>query len=320
MKPKTSAASSRNNLDKFVDDLDDLSIHASATRTKVESASSTTSSGAATTFIGLDSFQSKNSRSRSRLGSRNLATDLQEANISKSLSVLEKDLDSLLQLGGPEATARWEASGCIGAGDLMITSIPVGRFVHWKGMKPSDLLEAEDRLVAHLEPLPFQEGRPLATVVEESTELVDEGSEEIISRQMLMAEEGEDDGNLPIDELDAVSEDEATANTGDEDDAGREARRTRNRARAARRRRVNERMRSMHCELDAEFASVSERGFRTPVANIARVTAILERNNDPNVRQALHYAQRAWIQLDQQNPASTLREERVGESHSQAHC
>jgi hypothetical protein len=134
-----------------------------------------------------------------------------------------------------------------------------------------------------------------------------------------MAEEGEDDGDLSIVEFDTVSEDEATANTGDENVANREARRTRNRARAARRRRVNERMRSMHGELDAEFAAVSERGFRTPVANIARVTAILERSNDPNVRQTLRNAQRAWIQLDQQNPASTVREERVGESRSQAH-
>jgi hypothetical protein len=78
--------------------------------------------------------------------------------------------------------------------------------------------------VAHLEPLPFQEGRPLATVVEESTELVDESSEELISRQVLMAEEGEDDGDLPIVEFDAVSEDEATAKTGDENDINREAR------------------------------------------------------------------------------------------------
>jgi hypothetical protein len=46
-------------------------------------------------------------------------------------------------------------------------------------------------------------------------------------------------------------------------------------------------MRSMHHELDAKFAAVSERGFKTPVANIARVTAILERSNDPNLRQAL---------------------------------
>jgi hypothetical protein len=248
-----------------------------------------------------------------------LATDLQEANISESLSTLEEDLDTLLQLGKPEATACRGASGCFGENGLMITSTSDGRFVHWKGMKFSDLLKAEDRLVAHLEPLPFQEGRPLATMAEESTELVDASSDELISRQVLMAEEGEDDGDLPIIEFDAVSEDEATANTGDENDADREARRTQNRARAARRRRVNERMRSMHRELDAKFAAISERGFRTSVANIARVTAILERSNDPNVHQALRYAQRAWIQLDQQNPASTLREERVGESQSQAH-
>jgi hypothetical protein len=49
-------------------------------------------------------------------------------------------------------------------------------------MKLSNLLEAEDQFVAHLEPLPFQEGRPLATMVEESTELVDGSSEELISR------------------------------------------------------------------------------------------------------------------------------------------
>jgi hypothetical protein len=49
-------------------------------------------------------------------------------------------------------------------------------------------------------------------------------------------------------------------------------------------------MRSMHRELDAEFTAISERGFWTPVANIARVTAILECSNDPNVRQTLHYA------------------------------
>jgi hypothetical protein len=187
------------------------------------------------------------------------------------------------------------------------------------GMALFDLLEDEGRLVAHLEPLPFQEGRPLATVVEESTELVDTGSHELASRQVLMAEEGEDDGGLPIVDFEAVSEDEITANAGDENDTDREARRARNRARTIRRRRANERRRSMHHELDPEFVAVSERGFRTPVANIARVTAILERGHDPDMRQALLYVQRAWIQLDQHNPASTIREERVGESRSQAH-
>jgi hypothetical protein len=155
MKPKTPAAGSYSDLDKFVDDLDDLSIHGSATRIEEESASGTTSSSAATTFLGLDSFQSKNSRSQSRLGLRNLATDLQEADISKSLSTMEEDLDFLLQLGKPEATACQGASGCFGANGLTITSTPEGCFMHWKGMKLSDLLEAEDQLVAHLKPLPF---------------------------------------------------------------------------------------------------------------------------------------------------------------------
>jgi hypothetical protein len=105
-----------------------------------------------------------------------------------------------------------------------------------------------------------------------------------------MAEEGEDGGDFPIDNFEVISEDEITANVGDENDADREARRARNRACTIRRRRANERRRSMHCELDPEFAVVSERGFRTPVANITRVTAILECSHDPKVRQALLYA------------------------------
>jgi hypothetical protein len=144
LKPKTPTAGSHSDLDKFVDDLDDLSIHGSTTRTEEESASGATSSSAATTFLGLHSFQSEDSCSRSRLGLRNLAIDLQEANISESLSTLEKDLDSLLQLEKPVATTRRGASGCFGANSLMITSTPKGRFVHWKGMKLSDLLEDED--------------------------------------------------------------------------------------------------------------------------------------------------------------------------------
>jgi hypothetical protein len=65
MKPKTPTAFYQSDLDKFANDLDDLSIHGSATRIEEESISSTTSSGAATTFLGLDLFQSGDSRSRS---------------------------------------------------------------------------------------------------------------------------------------------------------------------------------------------------------------------------------------------------------------
>jgi hypothetical protein len=102
MKPKTPVADLRGDLDKSVDDLNDLSINASVAKIEVESALGATSSGAGATSLGLDSFQSKDSRSRSRLGSRNLATDLQEADISKSLSTLEKDWILCSNLEGPK--------------------------------------------------------------------------------------------------------------------------------------------------------------------------------------------------------------------------
>jgi hypothetical protein len=254
MKPKTSAADLRSDLDKFVDDLDNLSTCASAIKIEMESAPGSTCSSVAATSPGLDSFQSRDPHSRSQLGSCKPATNLQEANVSGSLSMLEKDLDFLLQDGKPEATVCRGASGCFGASDLVITSMPEGRIVHWRGMALSDLLEAEGQLVAHLEPLPFQEGRPLVTAAEGSTELVDASSHELSSHQMLMAEEGEDDGGFPIVDFEAGSEDEATANAGEENDADREAWRARNTARAIRRRRANERRRSMYRELDLSLS------------------------------------------------------------------
>jgi hypothetical protein len=222
MKLKTLAVSFHSDLDEFIDNLDDLSTHGSAMRTEEESAFEATPSSVATTLLGLDSFQSEDLRNRSRLDLRNSATNLQEANNSKSLSTLEKDLDSLLRIGKPEATARQGATGCFDHNGLTITSTLEGCFMHWKGMKLSNLLEDEYRLVAHLEPLPFQEGKPLATIAEESTELVEASSDELISCQVLMVEEGKDDGGLSIIEFDAISEDEGIANTGDENDADRD--------------------------------------------------------------------------------------------------
>jgi hypothetical protein len=310
MKPKTLVGSFHSKLDEFIDNLDELLIHGSTRKIEEESVFNAAPPRAATTTLGSDSLQSEDLRSRSRLGPRNSATELREANNSESLSVLEKDLDFLLQIRKPEATAQRGAVVRLGDNSesghdtgpslsryngLMITSTLEGRFVHWKGMKLFDLLEDEDRLMAQLEPLPFQEGKPLATMAEESTELVKATSDELILHQVLMAKEGEDDGLSPNETLDMISEDEATATASNKNEIKREARRARNRARTARRKKVNERIRSMHRELDAEFAIVSERGFRTLVANIARVTTILERSNDPNLRQALHYAQRAWI-------------------------
>jgi hypothetical protein len=170
-------------------------------------------------------------------------------------STLEKDLDSLLQAGGSEATACRGAEDHLATCGLMITTTSEGRIIHWKGMDLSDILGHEDRLVAHLEPLPFQEGRALATINEGSTELVEAPSEELATRQVLMAEEGDDDALIPIGALDGISEDEDTAKAVDENNAERDARRARNKARAVRRRRANERIHSAQRKLDAEFAA-----------------------------------------------------------------
>jgi hypothetical protein len=145
MKPKTLAASFHSDLGEFVDNLDDLSTHGSARKTE-ESVFNATPLSAATTSLGLDSFQSEDLRSRSRFGLRNSTSELQEATNSESLSALEKDLDYLLQIGKPEATSRRGATGCLGDNGLMITSTPEGCLVHWKGMKLSDLLEDETDL------------------------------------------------------------------------------------------------------------------------------------------------------------------------------
>jgi hypothetical protein len=47
----------------------------------------------------------------------------------------------------------------------MITSTPEGCFVHWKGMKLSDLVEDEDRLVAHTTRIPLiYDGFPMTFI------------------------------------------------------------------------------------------------------------------------------------------------------------
>jgi hypothetical protein len=162
MKPKTLAANFHSELDEFVDNLDNLLTHGSARKIEEETVFNATPPRAATTTLGSESLQSEDLHSRSRLGPRNSATEPQKANNSESLSALEMDLDFLLQIGKPEATARRGAAGRRGDDVLMITSTPEGHFVHWKGMKLSNLLEDEDRLVAHLEPLPFSGGQAIS--------------------------------------------------------------------------------------------------------------------------------------------------------------
>jgi hypothetical protein len=113
---------------------------------------------------------------------------------------LEEDLDNLLKLGYAGATICREAPvfdkyqdsdddsetfpGChLG---LTITSMPQSRFVYWKGMEPSELLEYDSRLVAFTQELPFQEGKPLSPIIEEGegrTVLIDYSSSGELSLQ-----------------------------------------------------------------------------------------------------------------------------------------
>jgi hypothetical protein len=54
--------------------------------------------------------------------------------------------------------------------------MPQGHFVYWKGLEPSELLEYDSCLLAFMQELPFQEGKPLSPISEQgegSTELVE---------------------------------------------------------------------------------------------------------------------------------------------------
>jgi hypothetical protein len=99
-----------------------------------------------------------------------------EALYSNSLSVLEVDLDHLLQLGEGEATTcQWAPifENSSDSNDDTIpsfgsyrgsrtTSAPPGSLVGWKGVKPSKPLDLSlPRSATELDELLFQEGRPV---------------------------------------------------------------------------------------------------------------------------------------------------------------
>jgi hypothetical protein len=87
----------------------------------------------------------------------------------ESLFDLEEDLDHLLKIGDKGAhrlpgapifdnysdsdnNPEFFSESHLG---LTITTMPQGRFVYWKGMEPSELLEYDFHLVAFMQELPF---------------------------------------------------------------------------------------------------------------------------------------------------------------------
>jgi hypothetical protein len=131
------------------------------------------------------------------------------------------------------------------ASGLVITSTPTGRFVYWPDRKPADLTGGNSRCVAYLDPLPFQEGTPLAPAGEHTpTEVAtSESSLGSPDRQVFMTtnETPGPSGMVPDQYLEDISVDELSANApADETNANRDARRERNRKRNERRRRLRE--------------------------------------------------------------------------------
>jgi serine phosphatase RsbU (regulator of sigma subunit) len=154
-------------------------------------------------------------------------------------------------------------------------------------MKPSELLEDNSRLVAHLDTLPFQEGRPLSQIHKEGTMLVNYTSDEhTLHRHVFMTEEGE--RNQYTNELlEQIFEDQLTANAGVEDETQRVARRLKNQRRDKRRRNAADRQRRIQRNLTAEFAAAGEEGFHALIANIAFVATLLANTQDPTTQKAL---------------------------------
>jgi hypothetical protein len=108
MTPKTVAADPRSGLDKFVDELDNLPLHASAAQVEMESVPSSTSSDAATTSPGLDSFQFRGSESTPR-GGVNRRSSLKTCTQKSQPEAAWRTVRWECPLG--TSNVRWEVSG-----------------------------------------------------------------------------------------------------------------------------------------------------------------------------------------------------------------
>jgi hypothetical protein len=201
------------------------------------------------------------------------ATTFREAPVLKNHSELDDDPESFLgnHLG------------------LIITSTPQVRFVYWKSLEPSKLLEYDSRLVAFMQELPFQESKPLYPISEEG-----EGSRELVEynhttesspdHQVYMASLRNADDDKPGPKYDAelladVSANERKAdNPQDENEDHRRIRRLKN-AKCAQRRRDAEkcaRNPMYQRNLNNAFAAAADREYRTPIGAVAELALLAQ--------------------------------------------
>jgi hypothetical protein len=191
---------------------------------------------------------------------------------------------------------------------LTITSTPQGRFVYWKGMEPSKLLDESTRLVAYIQEVPYQEGKPLASITEGEGQsvLVDYSSSSgkySSERQVCMASirdhveddepRREYDDELLID----ISANESTANAPqDKDEERKRAHRVKNAKQAKRRQNAEARTRHRpQHNLNGAFAAAADCEYATPSGNIMEATTLLQLPQNPETQRVIQLAQCALI-------------------------
>jgi hypothetical protein len=200
--PEASSSTQSSDFDKFIDNLDELLLPDLALQNEKISVFNATSIRDALEQVELDTNQSEGTTQSKSLSDLkedldlllkfkdvgatacrgppvfDIYSDSNEEYCSLSTTPSSQSRDGL---GDEGATARRVAptlenhsqpdghtESFLGSHlGLTITSTPQGHFVYWKGFEPSELLNYKSRLVAFMQKLPFQEGKPLSPIAKE---------------------------------------------------------------------------------------------------------------------------------------------------------
>jgi hypothetical protein len=205
--------------------------------------------------------------------------------------------------------------------------------VYWKGLEPSELLDYDSRLVAFMQELPFQEGKPLSPIAEMgdgSTDLLEHShtADNSPDPQVYMASLCNVDDDEPgleyNDELLVdVSANEPTADASqDENEGHRRIRRLKNAKRAQRRQNTENRACNPMYQrnLNNAFAVAVDEEYRTLIGAIAEAALLVQQlPSNPQIQRIQYLTQRELVQLDGQHLVSStwnlpLRSERHGDT------
>jgi hypothetical protein len=174
--------------------------------------------------------------------------------------------------------------------------------VYWKGFEPSELLNYKSCLVAFMQELPIQEGKPLSPIAEEvenNTELLEYSlmANHLLDHQVCMAslrnkEDDQLDPEYDNEQLADISADEPTADAPqDEDEKLQRVWWVKNAKRAQCRRNAQSHAREPR-DLNNAFVAVADREYRMPIGTIAEA-AFLPQQLPPNPKAAISNRARA---------------------------